>query len=284
LAGTPEERRAMWGSNPTSDLDVWAVFAGYVTGAVPRLPWCDAAMAPETSLISQALASLNAAGFLTINSQPRVNGASSSDATFGWGGAGGRVYQKAYIECFCPPPHLAAFMEAAARAGPACRVTYHAVNGAGRWHTNSRARGSVNAVTWGVFPDREILQPTVMDPLAFVGPWKDEAFALWGQWSSAYEEGSEAHAALCDVAENYYLVAAVDNEYEKGDGLFDLFRAALAVLGEGGGGGGAAAAAAEPREDAPPRDPGAVAHVLQQQRAAADAELRLEEQQRAQKK
>jgi methylenetetrahydrofolate reductase (NADPH) len=270
-AGTAEERRAMWGPNPSCERDVWAVFEGYVRGTVPRLPWCEVAIAPETSLISNALAALNCGGFLTINSQPRVNGASSSDPTFGWGGAGGRVYQKAYIECFCPPKHLAALMEAAARAAPGGggRVTYHAVNAAGAWHTNGRARGSVNAVTWGVFPDREILQPTVMDPASFVGPWKDEAFALWGQWSSAYEEGGEAHATLCDVTENYFLVAAVDNEYESGDGLFDLFRAALAVLAEGGGGGGGGSGGDGGGAGA--EDPAAVAHVLQQQRAALNA-------------
>jgi hypothetical protein len=41
---------------------------------------------------------LNQAGYLTINSQPRVNGAPSNDATFGWGRPGGYVYQKAYGE------------------------------------------------------------------------------------------------------------------------------------------------------------------------------------------
>jgi len=35
-----------------------------------------------------------------------------------------------------------------------------------------------NAVTWGVFPGREILQPTVVDPISF-RVWKDEAFRQW---------------------------------------------------------------------------------------------------------
>ncbi len=35
-----------------------------------------------------------------------------------------------------------------------------------------------NAVTWGVFPGREVIQPTVVDPVSFRS-WKDEAFALW---------------------------------------------------------------------------------------------------------
>jgi methylenetetrahydrofolate reductase (NADPH) len=44
----------------------------------------------------------------------------------------------------------------------------------------------VPAVTWGVFPGKEIIQPTVVDYNSF-GIWKDEAFALWrSQWGQAY--------------------------------------------------------------------------------------------------
>lgn len=77
---------------------VLQTFARYVEGRVPRLPWCEVTLHPETSTISTLLARLNRAGFLTINSQPRVNGARSDDQTFGWGGPGGYVYQKAYVE------------------------------------------------------------------------------------------------------------------------------------------------------------------------------------------
>lgn len=43
---------------------------------------------------------INRAGFMTINSQPAVNGCRSDDSVYGWGGAGGYVYQKAYVEFF----------------------------------------------------------------------------------------------------------------------------------------------------------------------------------------
>ena len=33
-------------------------------------------------------------------------------------------------------------------------------------------------MTWGVFPGREVLQPTVVDPISF-RVWKDEAFRQW---------------------------------------------------------------------------------------------------------
>lgn len=58
------------------------------------LPWNDDEIAFETNLISQQLAHVNHNGVLTINSQPPVNGASSTDPIHGWGSKGGYVYQK----------------------------------------------------------------------------------------------------------------------------------------------------------------------------------------------
>ena len=43
---------------------------------------------------------MNQNKLLTINSQPRVNGAKSTDPSYGWGPEKGYVYQKAYIELF----------------------------------------------------------------------------------------------------------------------------------------------------------------------------------------
>lgn len=43
---------------------------------------------------------MNKNKLLTINSQPRVNGAKSTDPAFGWGPEKGYVYQKAYYELF----------------------------------------------------------------------------------------------------------------------------------------------------------------------------------------
>lgn len=54
------------------------------------LPWNElSALHKETSDIVEPLRALNQAGFLTINSQPKVNGAPSSDPKFGWGGPNG---------------------------------------------------------------------------------------------------------------------------------------------------------------------------------------------------
>ena len=58
------------------------------------LPWNEDELAPETFKVSEDLAQVNRSGILTINSQPHVNAAKSTDPVFGWGGAGGYVYQK----------------------------------------------------------------------------------------------------------------------------------------------------------------------------------------------
>lgn len=62
----------------------------------------------------------------------------------------------------------------------------------GRYNYTNAHRHCPIAVTWGVFPGREILQPTVVDPESFL-VWKDEAFALWNvQWAKLYPENSRS--------------------------------------------------------------------------------------------
>ena len=58
------------------------------------LPWNEETVAAETSLIKEKLEFINSKGILTINSQPHVNAAPSSDPMVGWGGPGGYIYQK----------------------------------------------------------------------------------------------------------------------------------------------------------------------------------------------
>jgi methylenetetrahydrofolate reductase (NADPH) len=55
-------------------------------------------LSSETSVIIDELIEINKLGVLTVNSQPRVNGAPSSDPIFGWGNPGGYVYQKVSFE------------------------------------------------------------------------------------------------------------------------------------------------------------------------------------------
>ena len=101
----------MLGHSPKSVKDIYDVFAKYVEGKVPHIPWCENPLQPESFLIQRQLAQLNRAGFLTINSQPAVDGIESSNQTFGWGGKSGFVYQKAYCECFCSPENMKKLVE-----------------------------------------------------------------------------------------------------------------------------------------------------------------------------
>ena len=61
---------------------------------VTRTPWSDEPLAAETGQITDKLIEINRRGALTINSQPRVMAASSTDPVHGWGNPGGYVFQK----------------------------------------------------------------------------------------------------------------------------------------------------------------------------------------------
>ena len=58
---------------------------------------------------------MNRDGILTINSQPSANGVPSDDEVFGWGQAGGYVYQKAYLEFFTCEENVLALLQVLGR-------------------------------------------------------------------------------------------------------------------------------------------------------------------------
>jgi methylenetetrahydrofolate reductase (NADPH) len=86
--------------------------------------------------------------------------------------------------------------------------------------TNSKG-DSPNAVTWGIFPGREIVQPTVVESGAFLA-WKDEAFELWNQWCNLYPKNSSASSLLTKLKSSLFLVNLVDNNFRSRYTLFDL--------------------------------------------------------------
>ncbi|GJQ09562.1 hypothetical protein GpartN1_g1353.t1 [Galdieria partita] len=201
--------------------DVSNVFLRYLSGEVSRLLWSESdGLAKETMVIMEPLKWLNKHGLFTINSQPRVNGVPSSDVVFGWGGPGGYVYQKAYIEFFAKREVVEALLEAS-KSYPL--ITIFAVSSKdSELLTNAKNLSSANAVTWGVFPDREIIQPTVVDPYSFL-VWKQEAFSIWTElWGRLYEKDSKSQQILRHIHDNFLLVNVVDNDYVAGD-IFRLF-------------------------------------------------------------
>ena len=225
---------------------------------------------------------MNRKGYLTINSQTAVNGEKSDHPMYGWGGPGGRVYQKAYVEFFVSPDNL---LHALRTLSQYPNLSVYFVNSAGETtvegdcrsrkisengvpiksadhensngiassfstsaapihsstsiHNNSKSinkaigsrsddgellpeKKTVTALTWGVFPDKEVLQPTVFDPFTFL-VWSKEAFDLWTRaWASIYDDESESCALLYDIYESYFLVAVIDNDYIDSN-LFAVF-------------------------------------------------------------
>uniref|UniRef100_A0A673U5S3 Methylenetetrahydrofolate reductase n=1 Tax=Suricata suricatta TaxID=37032 RepID=A0A673U5S3_SURSU len=199
-----EELLKMWGEELTSEESVFEVFACYLSGEpnqngykVTCLPWNDEPLAAETSLMKEELLRVNRQGILTINSQPNINGKPSSDPVVGWGPSGGYVFQKG--ENITNAPEL-----------------------------------QPNAVTWGIFPGREIIQPTVVDPISFMF-WKDEAFALWiEQWGKLYEEESPSRMIIQYIHDNYFLVNLVDNEFPLDNCLWQVVEDTFELLNRPG--------------------------------------------------
>ena len=140
----------------------------FILKKVLTFPWCEEGLAPETNLLKDELSKLNRNGILTINSQPNVNGAPSSDPIIGWGAPDGYVYQKAYLEFFCSSIYLNFLLEALKKYP---RVNYHITNKSEEINLTNCKTVNPNAVTWGVFPGKEIIQPTVVDPISFMS-WK----------------------------------------------------------------------------------------------------------------
>ena len=208
--GCEDDRRNMLGFSPKNDQDVYEVFAKYVEGKIPYLPWCDTPLQPESIKIEKELAGLNRAGFLTINSQPSVNGAPSSHKAFGWGGAGGHVFQKGYCECFVSPDNLQKLVTIVTDHKS---LNLYAVNNREEELKVNVEEGGVTALTWGVFPCREIQQPTIFDPNTFL-VWAKEAFSLWtNMWLNLYEMDSPSFELIETIRDSYYLVAIIDNDF-----------------------------------------------------------------------
>lgn len=203
--------------------DVMDVFTRFQKRELTRLPWSETEeLATETSLIVVPLVWMNRNGLLTINSQPRVNAAPSSDVTVGWGGPGGYVYQKAYVEFFAVKEKVDALFEAA-KEFPSLTIYVASAND-DTIRTNVPEDGETTcAVTWGVFPNREIVQPTVVDSKSF-RVWKNEAFNVWTNvWAELYPEGNQSRKVLQEMKDSMFLVNVVDNDYVGGD-IFAIFK------------------------------------------------------------
>ncbi|XP_057296002.1 methylenetetrahydrofolate reductase (NADPH)-like isoform X1 [Hydractinia symbiolongicarpus] len=227
------ELRKMWGEELNSVHDIYDVFVAFISRSsnkqgypVTSIPWNEDDLAAETSVLTEQLVHINSHGFLTINSQPNVDCVASTNKLFGWGSPGGYVFQKAYLEFFCCEEDAQNLLEVL-KDYPV--VGYHFVNAAGTKNfTNTNTKDS-NAVTWGVFTGKMVLQPTVVDPIAFQF-WKDEAFELWlQQWGRLYDHSSTSWKIIKHLHDTLYLVNLVDNDYVKGNCLFEIVNRVISM-------------------------------------------------------
>lgn len=200
LKGTNEQNRQLWGE-PRSIRDISDVFVKYLEGKVESLPWSEAPISNEAAIIKKDLISLNQRGFLTINSQPAVDGVKSSHPIYGWGPKNGYVYQKAYLELLISPNIIGELIR---RIEQDPELTYYAVTKSGILKTNAPGDGP-NAVTWGVFPGKEIVQPTIVETISFLA-WKDEAYRLGIDWAHCHEASSPSRHLIQSIMESWYLV------------------------------------------------------------------------------
>ncbi len=200
LTGTNESNRKKWGE-PKSIKDIASLFVRYIREEIPTLPWSEAPLTSEADSIKEDLIKLNQRGLLTINSQPAVNGVKSSHPVHGWGPPNGYVYQKAYLELLVPPE---LFPEVLSRIHDHPDLSYYAVTRTGILKTNAPSEGP-NAVTWGVFPGKEIVQPTIVESISFLA-WRDEAYRLGKDWAHCYDADSPSRVLIDKIMDEWYLV------------------------------------------------------------------------------
>ncbi|KAI1081599.1 methylenetetrahydrofolate reduct [Whalleya microplaca] len=217
LTGTNQSNRKKWGE-PRTVQDIASLFVRYIEKDISSLPWSEAPLTAEADSIKDDLIKLIQRGLLTINSQPAVNGVKSTHPVHGWGPPNGYVYQKAYLELLVPPELLT---EVVSRVEAHPELSYYAVTQSGNFTTNAPSEGP-NAVTWGVFPGKEIVQPTVVESISFLA-WKDEAFRLGMDWAHCHDANTPSRNLIEKIMNEWYLVNIVNNDFHQPRTIFELF-------------------------------------------------------------
>ncbi|ODQ82303.1 hypothetical protein BABINDRAFT_70456 [Babjeviella inositovora NRRL Y-12698] len=211
---------ALWG-RPENPKDLAKIFVDFLTNKISNLPWAasaDGGLNPETALIQEHLIELNERGWFSLASQPATDCTKSQDKIFGWGPRGGYVYQKSFVELFITKAEWECTLKPKLEQDE--MASYYVADNGSFFESNLPPK-SVNAVTWGVFPDREIAQTTIVEEESFKA-WKSEAFSLWQEWARCYLPGSRSNTLLASVLEDYYLVSIVHHDYKNETALWDL--------------------------------------------------------------
>ncbi|KAI0129341.1 MTHFR-domain-containing protein [Hypoxylon sp. NC0597] len=219
---------SLWGY-PTKREDINELFVRHLRGELTAIPWSEEELNEETRTITDKLVRLNSKGWWTVASQPAVNGLRSSDPIFGWGPQNGFVFQKAFVEFFIPSAEWRILLEKLQSSEVQDTVCFYAANAAGDFVSSDltgglageRKESSTNAVTWGVFPGKEIITPTIIEEVSFRA-WSEEAFGIFGEWAQVYGKGSESEKLLEKARADSWLVNIIHHDYIDKDALWNL--------------------------------------------------------------
>ncbi|TPX09638.1 uncharacterized protein E0L32_009111 [Thyridium curvatum] len=217
-----------WGT-PTTKDDISQLFVRHLKGELSAIPWSEEEFNAETGTITGQLIKLNSKGWWTVASQPAVNGLKSEDPIFGWGPQHGFVFQKAFVEFFIMDSEWEVLRERLSRPEMKNHICFYAANATGDFQSSDFSGGldkevkeaSTNAVTWGVFPAKEIITPTIIEEVSFRA-WAEEAFGIWGEWAKVYPKGSESDRLLEGIKSGYWLVNLIHHDFVESDALWEL--------------------------------------------------------------
>ena len=251
LHASPRAARSKWGT-PTTLADIGRLFTRHLKGELDQVPWSEGTLSDETRVIERQLCRLiEERGWWSVASQPAVDGVKSSDRVFGWGPDGGFVFQKAFVEFWIPAkdwtdvlrPHLRKPEITSQVSWYASRNPQHdtaesrrgaAVNGVaargkiepgdGGFESSSEMQ-EVNSVTWGSFPGKEIVTPTIIEEISFRA-WAEEAFGIWREWAMCYAAGSESRELIMRCAEEMCLVNVIGHRFRESEALWEILLSA----------------------------------------------------------
>lgn len=216
----------LWGY-PKTRQDINDLFVKHIQGQLPAIPWSEEELLAESSTIQPHLLRMNSRGWWTVASQPSVNGLRSTDSTFGWGPANGFVFQKSFVEFFAPSSDWKVLVDKLTAAQST--ASFYAVNAKGDFISSDSSGGlnsptigaSTNAVTWGVFPGKEIITPTIIEEVSFRA-WGEEAFGIWAEWAKVYGRGSDSQKLLDAIKDDLWLVNIIHHDFVEKDALWKL--------------------------------------------------------------
>lgn len=215
------KRKALefWGQ-PTTVTDLKNIFIRYLEGSIDAVPWNDQSLSAETAFIQEELIQLIERGYLTLASQPATNASLSSDKIFGWGPRNGMIYQKAFVEMFVYKQQWETVLKPKLEHYGRRIVSYYVGDSQGHFDTNLDKHSS-NIVTWGVFPNSQVIQTTRIEEESFKA-WRDEAFSIWSEWAKLFPRNTPTNSFLRQVHSDYCLVSIVHHDFIEPDELWEI--------------------------------------------------------------